>query len=176
MSTKYGNDICLAIIDVQKGFLNRHTMHIPGLVENLQKDYSTIVVSRFVNAEDSSFRSFMKWQRFDNMSSERDLAFRPKDDAFVFEKPTYTIWISAVRSFFYKHAVREVHLVGIDTDVCVLVSAVDLFQNNIRPVVRAKYCASHGGPEYDDAALLIMQRLIGKDQIELDFERAVRKG
>jgi len=29
---------CLLIVDVQKGFINKSTNHIPNLVEQLQKD------------------------------------------------------------------------------------------------------------------------------------------
>ena len=59
----------------------------------------------------------------------------------------------------------EVSLCGIDTDACVMATALDLFQNGIRPVVLAEACASHAGPDYHEAGLKLLARLIGREQI-----------
>jgi len=39
---------CILIIDVQKGFINSDTKHIPSLVEDLQKEYEYIYITRFL--------------------------------------------------------------------------------------------------------------------------------
>ena len=44
-------------------------------------------------------------------------------------------------------------------------TAVDLFQNGFRPVVLADACASHAGPDYHEAGLRLLERLIGRRQI-----------
>lgn len=57
------------------------------------------------------------------------------------------------------------YLVGIDTDCCVLKTATDLFERGIRPIVLEHYCASNGGEDSHKAALRVMERTIGRNQI-----------
>ena len=42
---------CLLIIDVQKGFINKHTKHIPKLVEDEQNKYENVYITQFFNPE-----------------------------------------------------------------------------------------------------------------------------
>jgi len=42
----------LLIVDLQKGFINEHTAHIPALVQELIPSYQTIFATRFYNPED----------------------------------------------------------------------------------------------------------------------------
>lgn len=60
---------------------------------------------------------------------------------------------------------RKVYLAGVDTDCCVLTTATSLFENNIRPIVLTKYCASNGGPQSHEAGILCLKRLIGEKQL-----------
>ena len=54
---------------------------------------------------------------------------------------------------------------GIDTDCCVLTTAVNLFEVGIRPIVLTQYCASNGGESSHQAALTCMGRLIGSHHL-----------
>ena len=40
-----------------------------------------------------------------------------------------------------------VFIVGFDIECCVLMTAADLFENGIRPIVLTKYCGASGGEE-----------------------------
>lgn len=64
----------------------------------------------------------------------------------------------------YKKAIEQ-YIAGIDTDCCVLATATSLFERNIRPVVLAHYCASNGGERSHAAALTVLERTIGAQQI-----------
>ena len=46
-----------------------------------------------------------------------------------------------------------------------MTTAVGLFERGIRPVVLEHYCASNGGARSHAAALLALERLIGKEHI-----------
>ena len=59
----------------------------------------------------------------------------------------------------------RVFVAGMDTDACVLTTAVGLFEHGIRPVVLTRYCASGGGRESHNAGILCMRRLIGDGQL-----------
>lgn len=60
---------------------------------------------------------------------------------------------------------REALICGVDTDQCVLMIAADLLQNDIVPVVCENLTASAAGPEYHEAALFLLRRLIGREQV-----------
>ena len=156
---------CMMIIDVQKGFINQWTEHIPEIVETLQNRYDLVFVSRFFNPEGSLQRKLIGWERFAPGSEDVDLAFTAKDGAYVFDKSTYTCLTDDILARLQGSAVGEVHLCGIATDNCVLKTAVDLFEAGIIPTVLAAACASHGGIEAHEAGLMLLKRFIGEAQV-----------
>ena len=83
----------------------------------------------------------------------------------VIRKTTYTACTEDVLSLLRENSIDEVYICGIDTDCCVLASAIGLFEQNIRPVVLEYYCASNGGKKSHEAALTVLERTIGKQQI-----------
>lgn len=156
---------CLLIVDVQRGFINEWTAHVPAAVEALQRDYERVVVTRFFNPEGSLFRRLIGWQRLAKDSDDFPLAFQPPADAPVIDKASYTCVTGDFLETLAGWGVTEVHLCGIATDNCVLKSAVDLFEAAITPVVLAGACGSHGGPACHDAGLLLLRRFIGERQV-----------
>ncbi len=60
---------------------------------------------------------------------------------------------------------EEVTLVGVDTDACVLTTAIDLFEMGIRPIILEDCVGSSGGDECHEAGMLLLKRSIGKEQI-----------
>ena len=158
----------LLIIDVQKGFVAPATAHIPKIVEELQASYRNVAVSRFVNRPESPHRRFLDWNRLLPGSDEVELAFEPVAHAFVFDKPQYSAVSFDLLRWIHVNGLSEVHLCGIDTEVCVLTSATALFEISIKPVVLAWACASGGGADGHAAGLVALRRLIGKDNIWAD--------
>jgi len=158
-------DSLLVIIDVQQGFINQWTRHIPKAVETLQREYSYVIATKFINPDPSPFRQFIGWTRFapDNVA-DTDLAFAPKEDSLVVEKTIYSAAPNII-ALSKEKQINDVTLCGIATDNCVLKTAVDLFESSIRPIILADYCASHGGPEAHNAGLLLLRRMVGSDQV-----------
>lgn len=161
------NRSCLLIVDVQVGFVNKFTSHIPALVESLQGSYKHVYVTRFYNQKESFYRKLIHWDRIEKNSSDFELAFKPLADAVVVDKAIY----SCVSLSFLKELkslrIDKVDVCGIDTDICVTKCAVDFFENGIIPNVLAKYCASSAGVDAHNAALKTLSRFIGKDQVIL---------
>jgi nicotinamidase-related amidase len=155
----------LLVVDVQKGFINEHTAHIPALIQELLPSYQTIFATRFYNPEGSNYRRLMKWHRFSRESPDTELAFTPTENVRIIDKPLYTCVTDTFLATLDELAITEIHIVGIDTDICVSKCAVDLFERGRTPFVLAKYCASHAGPDLHNAALQIIARYIGKSQI-----------
>ena len=155
----------LLIIDVQRGFINDWTGAIPARVEALQADYRCVIATRFINPPGSLHRRLLGWPRFAPGSRDIELAFRPRDDARVVDKTTYTAVTPDLLGELERGGIEEVHLCGIATDNCVLKTAVDLFEAGIKPVVLADACASHGGPECHACGIRLLKRFIGESQV-----------
>ena len=156
----------LLIIDMQKGFINEHTRHLPLLIENLQKKYENIVITKFYNKEKSSFRGILNWNGCSFGTEETELAFIPHSKAKIIHKPAYTCLTKKVKKFLKTKKIESVDIVGIDTDACVLKTAFDLFEYGITPYILENFCASSGGQQFHNHALEILRRNIGINQIK----------
>ncbi len=156
---------CLLTIDVQCGFINDSTEHIPKRVEALQNEYQYIYVTRFFNKKDSLYRKLIKWDRFDRHSDDFHLAFRPLARATIFDKSIYSCVNKSFLEALNENHIGEVDICGIDTDICVTKCAVDLFEAGITPRVLGPYCASHAGVDAHRFALMTLERFIGSEQV-----------
>jgi hypothetical protein len=58
----------LIVVDVQSGFINEFTHHIPQRVARLiQRDeYAPLLFTRFVNAADGPYQRFLDWHSCDS--------------------------------------------------------------------------------------------------------------
>lgn len=155
----------LLIVDVQNGFVNEKTKHIPLLVEKLQYDYDLVVATRFINLPNSPYRSLIKWEHLSPETDEIELAFSPKEGAIVIDKYIYTCIDEQFLLLLKDNGIDVVDICGIDTDICVTKCAVDLFERKITPHVLKDYCATHADADIQEAALVILARYIGKSQI-----------
>ncbi len=165
----------LFIVDVQKGFVNDWTAHIPEAVENLQAEFDHVTITRFINPSGSLYRRLIGWGRFAPGSEDTKLAFTPKRGAQIVDKEIYSALSPGVLGDLRGCGTARVYLAGIATDNCVLKTAVDLFEAGIEPVVLADHCASHGGPECHEAGLLLLRRFIGAGQV-VDAAQAIGAG
>ena len=158
---------CLLVIDVQNGFVSDRTRFIIPNIQQLISDFGEgpIIATKFVNREGTGFTDIMHWGRLKKDPETALLPLVAESVDIVFEKNTYTAYIEPVAIFFASHDVKEVLLAGIDTDCCVLTTAISLFEHNIRPIILADYCASNGGRESHCAAIKVMERAIGRQQI-----------
>ena len=149
----------LLIIDVQECFTQSTSKEFIIAIEALQTDYSDVFISRFFNYKGSGFIKHLDWQSCFKDSREFQLAFTPDSKAMVFDKNTYSSFHEKMSDF------DEIHICGLETDACILKTALDLFEHNIRPVVLSELCCSNGGNNLHQAALKILQRNIGKAQV-----------
>ena len=156
---------CLLIVDVQKGFINEHTKHLPGKINNLYKSYDKVFATKFYNKLGSFYDTLINWGRVRKATEEFELAFIPEERTEILEKSVY----SCVNPFFLEKlnalGIKKVDICGIDTDICVTKCAVDLFENGIVPVVLEEYCASTAGPNAHKCGIATIKRFIGAKQV-----------
>lgn len=156
---------CIIIVDVQQGFINNATKHIPKLVENLQNEYKHIYITRFFNRQNSLYRKLIKWHKFDKNSDSFQLAFEPAKQAIIIDKDIYSCVNPEFIQELNAKKIKKVDVCGIDTDICVTKCCVDLFEAGIIPRVLANYCASNAGLKEHNFALKTLSRFIGKNQV-----------
>lgn len=156
----------LLIVDVQKGFINEQTQHIPPLINSIQTSYSHIIATRFYNEMGSAYRKLLHWHRFDKDSEDFSLAINLKENTLIVDKNRYSVLTALAVQYLRDNLIDTVHIAGIDTNACVMVAATELFEtHHIRPIVLSKYCASHSGEKYHQAALDLIEKLCGREQI-----------
>ncbi len=157
----------LLIIDVQKGFLDETT---EGIVDDIRKIISMIeptrvLASKFINQPDGPFVNYLNWRQLiaDEEQKIPDEIVESIDK--VFPKHTYSCLTPELASYLHSNSITSVALCGMDTDACLLATALDLFSNHIEPYVLAQGCRSARGDEYHQMALKILARNIGSQRI-----------
>jgi nicotinamidase-related amidase len=161
----------LLVVDVQHGFMNPFTEHIPGRIRRLLEsgDFAPVLFTRFVNSPDSPYRTLLRWDACsDPPDTELVDALRPfAADADVYTKSGLTGVPAELASRLQNDNIAELSLVGIDTDMCVLKVAMDVFDLGIEPVILVDCCASTAGLQAHLAGLAILSRNIGPHQLRL---------
>jgi nicotinamidase-related amidase len=161
----------LLVVDVQHGFINDFTRHIPDRIRRLIEgaDYAPILWTRFVNTDSSPYRRLLKWDgsaeppetelvdELKGIAQERD----------VYVKEGLTGVPDALAQRLKQEQLAQISVVGIDTDMCVLKIAMDVFDLGIEPIILVDCCASTAGLQAHLAGLSILSRNIGPHQLRL---------
>lgn len=161
----------LVVIDLQVGFINDKTIKVANNIRDLldSGEYYAVIATKFTNMTGSSFDSFLGWT---GMLGEEEKALLPFVEEYadiIVSKCSYscvknTNFIQSLLSLC-DGLPEEVTLVGVDTDACVLATAIDLFEMGIRPIILEDCVGSSGGDECHEAGMLLLKRSIGKGQI-----------
>ena len=160
----------LAVIDVQKEFITPVSAHVPNRVITLidHAPFVHRIFTRFRNPPDSPYEKLLHWTRM-RETSETDMVDELQGQAtLIVDKSTYSSLTAEFLRYLETHRIREIYLAGIDTEACVLKTAVDLFEANYRPIVLADCCMSHVSQALHQKALDLLPHLIGKEQIVYD--------
>jgi nicotinamidase-related amidase len=161
----------LLVVDVQNGFINEFTRHIPARVARLIEtgSFEPVLFTRFVNTPGSPYQRLLEWHgsaKPPETEIASELAAFASDDN-VFAKHGLTGMPEELSDRLQRDGIDEIDVVGIDTDMCVLKIAMDLFDAGIEPVVLVDCCASTAGLQAHLAGLAILSRNIGPFQLRL---------
>jgi nicotinamidase-related amidase len=161
----------LLVVDVQQGFLNAYTEHLPARIARLieQERYQPLLFTRFINPPNSSYRRLLDWHA---CAGPPETTLAPElvgyaEGSRVFEKHGLAGLPQELREHVKQLGVRRIHVVGIDTDMCVLKCAMDLFDLGLEPIVWIDCCASTAGLQAHLAGLAILGRNIGPRQLRI---------
>lgn len=157
----------LVLIDMQNGFISENTEKIVGRVVKMLEGahFSFVMATQFVNVSGSPYERFLNWYGLKDTNSRELIPEIRKYVDKTFVKHGYSCFTEEFDRFVKQEHFDRLYFAGIDTDCCVLKSALDCFERGIDFRVLYNYCASNGGRSSEEAAKIIMLRSIGKNQL-----------
>jgi nicotinamidase-related amidase len=159
----------LLVVDVQAGFLNDFTRHIPERIAQLIEthNFRPILFSRFVNVADSPYQRLLDWH---GCFADSETKLAPELQRYARRDNVFTKYGLAglpptLAAHLRETKVSRIAVAGIDTDMCVLKTALDIFDLGIEPIVLTDCCASTAGLQAHFAGLAILSRNVGPLQL-----------
>ncbi len=157
----------LVVTDMQKGFMNEFTKHLPAKIQQLlmRKTFSLVIFTQFINTPGSPYVKLLKYARMlERPEIEIVPELKPYAD-IVIKKNTYSSFTSEFEALLREKKVREIYFVGVDTNACILLGALETFNKGLTPYILASYCASHSSSDFHEWALKNLEKVIGKEQV-----------
>lgn len=155
----------LIVIDVQKAFINENTKQIIEKINNLinSNSFENIIFTRFINYNDSIWVKKLNYKECISDDSKRVMV--DTKDNLVFDKNTYSSLTNELKQYIKDNNINDIYLCGIDTECCVLKTALDLFEENYNVYVLKDYCACTYGELRHNNAIEIIKRNIGNKYV-----------
>ncbi|ALV39305.1 isochorismatase family cysteine hydrolase [Streptomyces sp. CdTB01] len=162
----------LLVVDVQQGFVNRHSRGvlpaIVQLIESWRAAGAPVVLTRFHNKQGSPYETITGWTRLrspEEQALATELAPFAADATAIIDKDQASVFTPEGAQLIRAAGWTDLVLCGIDTDACVYDSARDAYHYGYRPWIVTDACASTGGAQYHDAALLMAARNISPNHL-----------
>ena len=171
----YEGKTALLFIDIQEEFLNEFTKpclkRIIDFNKNKKNLYDFRIATIFENDDNSPFRSHkvIKDKKIvplydKNTNSDQEFEDFVYESDLIVKKNTYSVPDSLI-SYLHDHDIKNVHIVGFDSDACVLSTMFKLFDAGISVSVISDLCASSGGHDIHLSAVTIMRRSIEESSV-----------
>ena len=169
----------LLVIDAQEGFM------VPGvtdreesLINELLKSncFDCVISSVYRNLPDSNIIRLMGWDKLLTQQEQKVTNVVAAHTHHYIYKTTYSAYSDELVCLLKQENGGDlpecVYIVGFDLDCCVLMTAAQLFENGIRPIVLTKYCGASGDEEARAAGTRTLQSLIGANNMCNDLIRS----
>lgn len=162
----------LVVVDVQNGFVTEHSQPVVPIITDLihrwQAAHGDVIFTRYLNYVGSPFERLIGWTKMaEGPETELVTELIPyvNPQTPIIDKYIYTLFTPEGTRVVDERRWTDLYICGIDTEVCVLKTAIDAFERNLTPWILRDACASHSGPEAHNAGLFIASRFIGINQI-----------
>ena len=150
----------LLVIDFQNAFINHNTINakndIPELVRSGK--FNEILFTRFINSRENPVYKKLNWRGC--MDEESKSICMNTNGYNVIDKDTYSAFSESICEYIKDKKIEEIYLCGIDIECCVLVTALNLFENNYNVHVLKDYVYCLNGEKCKTNALDILARNI----------------
>ena len=155
----------LLIIDFQNEFINKHTdksiIDINNLVNS--NKYDNVLFTKFKNSKDNPVYKKLGWDGC--ISGDSQLICMDINNHYVIEKCTYTAYNDELKEYINVNNIEDIYICGIDVECCVLVTALNLFENGYNVFVLKDYVYCMHGEERKNDAIEILKRNIGENNV-----------
>lgn len=153
----------LLVVDMQNEFINEHTARIIPHIIRLLPKYKHVAATYMCQHPVENFSTLLQWS-MDSHSATSPAIIMPKNTLAV-EKTGYNGFTKDIQNYVTQHGIHDIHLCGVDTDACIMATALSLFDANLRPVILKDACASSGGHMLHQNAIQILRRCLGHNQV-----------
>ncbi|MGW7684879.1 cysteine hydrolase family protein [Kribbella sp. NPDC054772] len=167
------DDSVLAVVDMQYGFVSPASAHVIPRASNFIRAWAATgrpyIMTRWYNTPNSLFEQLFNYDIIHKGSHEFEIVDELKDlidgAVAVLDKPTYSLFSEAGANLVAEHGWTKMIVIGLDTESCVLKTAVDAFEAGLVPLLVTDLTYSHAGEEAHSAGLLVAGRFIGRRQL-----------
>lgn len=155
----------LLVIDLQNGFINQNTEDLKQKIKKLIEDnmYEKVLFTRFINVLESIWVKKLNYTGC-LTKEEQALAIETKY-CDIIDKYLYTAVNDKLVRYIKENKIDKIYICGIDTECCVLQTALDLFEDNYDIYILKDYCRCMHGEIENNQALEIIGRNIGENRI-----------
>jgi nicotinamidase-related amidase len=157
----------LVVIDIQNGFMNHSTNHIPEqlnrFINNYGYSFHKIIATQYVNNENTPCYIFEGWK--DCMEGSKDAELIDFKHDVVFKKPVYSCYNDEFKKYLKENDINELYMCGVNTGCCVLHSAFDSYNDLVSTYILADLCGSTSGFQPHLNALQVLRECITKQRV-----------
>ena len=155
----------LLIVDFQNEFINENTYNSITDINKLvnSNKYDSVLFTKFVNSKDNPTYKKLGWNGCINKESQS--ISMDTNNYKVIEKSTYTAYNDELKKYINTNNIEEIYLCGIDIECCVLVTALNLFENGYNVFVLKDYVYCAHGVDRKNNAIEILKRNIGENNV-----------
>jgi len=162
MTARPNRKKALIIVDVQKAFVSPRNMHVVKNIEKLLKStaYDLYVATIFHAEKGSIWDKQQKWTRPKSKDTitlpEIRKQLEGKNVIFI-EKETKSVFKGKpdITNYLKRKRIEEIHVVGYQTDDCVLATAYESFDLGFLTYVVENCCQSSSGKLHKEALSLL---------------------
>lgn len=156
----------LFLIDLQKEFCTKETEKVFDRIVKFVKttDYKHVIATMYENNEESACYKMLNWKECMKGSTKliKDIE---RYSNLKIRKDTYSKCTEELLQYVKENNITELHIMGVNTDACVLATAFDLFENNIEFKVIEEFCASTEGEDIHQSAIKVMKSALGSKRV-----------
>ncbi len=157
----------LLVVDVQVGFISEAAQPIVTGIKTLLETarFGSVVFTRFVNSPGSLYVRQLNW---DAMQGGLEIEIVPALRPFatvIFDKSTYSALTPHLLAHLDEVQPKRVIVVGLETDACVMQTALGLFDLGYHVQVVEDLVATGAAEDIHTAALGMLKRNIGEHNV-----------
>ncbi|WP_150468391.1 isochorismatase family protein [Francisella sp. SYW-9] len=158
----------LILIDVQNGFDCTEARDLIKKFNKCSFSFDDVCFAMFENRKNSLFETQLKWLDFQNEEDKKLIdGIEVPENAHFSNHHNYTVYNDELKNIIKKLKPTKIYLAGLFSDVCLLKTSMDMFDDGIVPYIVRDLSGSPHGNAANDVALATMEEALGEGQVIL---------